>query len=84
LRIIKIAAKIRASDWDAFKFALNVDGHTNAWSNFFRPAADGGCLLKIQSVRADMCDLMEKMEWCRSHDAECAEIARNGQALRTL
>lgn len=44
----------------------------------------GGCLLKIQSVRADMCDLMEKMEWCRSHDAECVEIARNGQALRTL
>lgn len=32
-------------------------------------------------VRADLADLTEKVEWCRAHSAECAEIAATGQAL---
>ncbi len=32
-------------------------------------------------VREDMSDLIEKIDWCRYHDADCAEIASAGQAL---
>ena len=37
--------------------------------------------LEAKVVGADMADLVEKIEWCRSHDGECAEIARAGSAL---
>jgi Glycosyl transferase family 90 len=30
-------------------------------------------------VAPDMTDLIEKIEWCRGHDGECAEIALRGQ-----
>jgi hypothetical protein len=96
-----IGGKIRQTDWGGYKFALDVDGHTNAWSNLFARLLLGCCVLKIQSehgfrqwyydrlkplrhyvpVRADMSDLIEKIDWCRSHDAECAEIARAGWAF---
>ncbi len=96
-----IGGKIRQAEWGRYKFALDVDGHTNAWSNFFVRLLLGCCVLKIQSehgfrqwyyerltpwqhyvpVRADMSDLIEKIGWCRSHDAECAEIAGAGQAF---
>lgn len=32
-------------------------------------------------VKADMSDLVEKIEWARSHDAEARDIAANGQAF---
>lgn len=32
-------------------------------------------------VRSDMSDLVEKIEWARSHDAEAKAIAANGQAF---
>lgn len=32
-------------------------------------------------VQPDMNDLLEKIEWCRTHDAESAEIAAAGQAF---
>jgi len=32
-------------------------------------------------VRADMTDLIEKIDWCRSRDYECAAIAAAGQAF---
>jgi hypothetical protein len=32
-------------------------------------------------VRADMSDLVEKIDWCRGHDAECEEIAGAGQVF---
>jgi hypothetical protein len=93
--------KIRQSNWGRYKFAVDIDGHTNAWSNFFVRLLLGCCVIKIQSelgfrqwyyerltpwrhyvpVRADMTDLIEKIAWCRSHDAECAAIAANGRAL---
>jgi hypothetical protein len=96
-----LGGKIRQRNWGRNKFALDVDGHTNAWSNFFVRMLLGCCVLKIESqhgfrqwyynklmpwrhyvpVRADMSDLVEKIEWCRSHDGECAEIARAGSAF---
>ena len=30
------------------------------------------------SVNADLSNLKEKVEWCKSHDAECKKIANNG------
>jgi hypothetical protein len=96
-----LGRKIRQAEWGRYKFALDVDGHSNAWSNFFVRLLLGCCVLKIQSqhgfrqwyydrlkpwrhyvpVRADMSDLVEKIDWCWSHDAECAEIASVGQAF---
>lgn len=96
-----VGSKIRQSDWGRYKFAVDIDGHTNAWSNFFVRLLLGCCVLKVQSehgfrqwyydrltpwrhyvpVNADMADLIEKIAWCRSHDAECAAIAANGQNL---
>jgi glycosyltransferase involved in cell wall biosynthesis len=96
-----IGGKIKQADWGRYKFALDVDGHTNAWSNLFVRLLLGCCVLKIQSehgfrqwyydrltpmrhyvpVRADMSDLIEKIDWCRSHNAECAEIAAAGRAF---
>ena len=36
-------------------------------------------------VRSDMSDLIEKIEWARSHDSEARQIAENGQAFaRTM
>jgi hypothetical protein len=32
-------------------------------------------------VRADLGDLVERIQWCREHAAECAQIAANGRAL---
>jgi hypothetical protein len=32
-------------------------------------------------VKADLSDLAEKIEWCRSHDAECEQIAHNAKML---
>jgi hypothetical protein len=33
------------------------------------------------SIKPDMSDLIEKIEWCNSHDAECKIIAENGAKL---
>jgi Glycosyl transferase family 90 len=96
-----LGGKIAQRNWGRYKFAIDVDGHTNAWSNLFVRMLLGCCVLKIESqhgfrqwyynklmpwrhyvpVRADMADLVERIEWCRSHDGECAEIARAGSAL---
>ncbi len=96
-----LGGKIRQAIWGRYKFALDVDGHTNAWSNFFVRLLLGCCTLKIASeygfrqwyydrlmpwehyvpVRADMSDLIEKIDWCRSNDGKCAEIASAGRAF---
>jgi len=96
-----VGGKIRQSNWGRYKFAVDIDGHSNAWSNFFVRLLLGCCVIKVQSehgfrqwyydrltpwrhyvpVNADMTDLVEKIAWCRAHDAECAAIAVNGQAL---
>lgn len=87
--------------WRARKFALDIDGNSNAWSNLFTRLLLGCCVIKVASprgfrqwyydqlvpfenfipVRADLSDLTERLEWCRTHDLECREIAAAGQAL---
>jgi len=95
---------IAPSRWMNVKFALDIDGPTNSWGNFFTRLLMGCCVLKVASshgfrqwyyddiipwthyvpVAADLSDLIEKLEWCRSHDQACREIAAAGQdfALR--
>ena len=87
--------------WLDQKFAIDVDGNTNAWSNLFTRMLYGCCVIKIASpqkfrqwyyhrmvpwkhfvpVRADLADLVEQIDWCRSHPAECREIATASQEL---
>lgn len=87
--------------WAARKFAIDVDGWSNAWPNYFCRMLDGCCVLKVASrfgyrqwyyhrlepwvhyvpVAADLSDLVERVEWVRIHDAECAEIARRAREV---
>ena len=92
---------IPEGDWINDKFALDIDGYANTWSNFLVRLHLGCCVIKVDSqhgfrqwyydrirpwehfvpVKADMSDLVEKVEWARSHDAEAKAIAANGQAF---
>jgi Glycosyl transferase family 90 len=94
-----VGEKIRESSWARRKFAIDVDGFTNTWSNFYVRLLLGCCVIKVGSplgyrqwyydkiepwvhfvpVRADLSDLIERIDWCRSHENECREIARAGQ-----
>jgi glycosyl transferase family 90 len=99
--------RLEASTWRGRKFAIDIDGNSNAWSNLFTRLLLGCCVIKVGSQRgyrqwyyedlrpfehfvpvaADLSDLIEKIEWCRAHDRECAAIASAGQQLaleRTL
>jgi hypothetical protein len=87
--------------WLDQKFAIDVDGNANAWSNLFTRLLYGCCVIKIASpqkyrqwyyhrmvpwkhfvpVQANLSDLIERIEWCRSHLVECREIATSGQEL---
>jgi len=89
--------------WRERKFAIDIDGNSNAWSNLFTRLLLGCCVIKIGSklgyrqwyyddlrpwehfvpVEPDMTDLIEKIEWCRTHQQECEEIAANGQQFAT-
>jgi hypothetical protein len=89
------------SAWLGDKFAIDIDGWTNTWSNLLIRLHFGCCVLKVHSadgfrqwwydrlvpwqhyvpVKADMSDLLEKIDWVRSHDCEAAAIAAHGQAL---
>jgi hypothetical protein len=35
--------------WHSFKFAIDIDGNSNAWSNFFTRLLMGCCVLKVAS-----------------------------------
>jgi hypothetical protein len=92
-------AHIPSSDWSRRKYALDIDGNSNAWSNLFTRLLMGCCVIKVASPRnyrqwyydeltpwehyvpvaSDMSDISEKIDWCRSHDAECRQIALRGQ-----
>ncbi len=96
-----LAEHVPETDWINDRFALDIDGFTNTWSNFLVRLHLGCCVLKVDSqggyrqwyydrirpwehfvpVRADMSDLIEKIEWARSNDAEAKAIAANGQAF---
>lgn len=89
------------AEWLGDKFAIDIDGWTNAWSNLIIRLHFGCCVLKVASadgyrqwwydrlvpwehyvpVSADMGDLVEKIDWVRSHDNEAQAIARRGRAL---
>ena len=96
---------ILETDWIGDKYALDIDGFTNTWTNFLIRLHLGCCVLKVDSqhgfrqwyydrirawehfvpVKADMTDLIEKIEWVRSNDARAREIAENGRRFaRTI
>ncbi|HCW07761.1 MAG TPA: hypothetical protein DGG95_10405 [Cytophagales bacterium] len=98
----KIAKEsISQNAWLSQKFAIDIDGHTNAWQNFFSRMLMGCCVIKIDSfqnfrqwyydqlvpwkhfvpVKSDMSDLIEKLEWCKLHDKECEQIAKQAQQI---
>jgi hypothetical protein len=90
---------VPTENWFERKFALDIDGVSNAWSNLFVRLLLGCCVLKVASprgfrqwyydelvpwqhyvpVQSNMSDLLEKIDWCRSHDAQCRDIAAAGQ-----
>ncbi|WP_417308860.1 glycosyl transferase family 90 [Devosia sp.] len=92
---------IPESSWLGRKFAIDVDGNTNTWSNLLIRLHFGCCVLKVESehgyrqwyydrlipwehyvpIKPDMSDLLEQIDWVRSHDTESQAIAANGQAL---
>ena len=87
--------------WLDHKFAFDIDGNANTWTNLFIRLLFGCCVLKVASPRnfrqwyyerlepwvhyvpidADLGNLVERIDWCRSHPAECCAIAGAGQAL---
>ncbi len=96
-----MGAPVPVERWLDAKFAIDVDGNTNAWSNLYTRLLLGCCVLKVASplgfrqwyydalqpfvhyvpIRADLADLGERIDWCRSNPAACAAIANAGQAL---
>ncbi len=100
-RIGILGGEIEEQSWLDRKFAIDIDGNGNAWSNFFMRLLFGCCIIKVGSpmgcrqwyyyrlapwthfvpVRADLGDLVERIQWCREHPEQSAEIAANGQAL---
>jgi hypothetical protein len=96
-----LGTAINQAAWLKYKFAIDIDGNTNAWSNLFNRLLLGCCVIKIASptgyrqwyyddlipwqhyvpVKADMSDLIEKIDWCRSNPDQCEEIAIAGQQL---
>jgi hypothetical protein len=85
--------------WLGAKYAIDIDGHANTWSNFLVRMLFGCCVFKVESqfgfrqwyyarlkpfehyvpVRADMSDLIEKIDWARTHQREAQAIAEAGQ-----
>jgi hypothetical protein len=94
-----IGGRIDPRTWLVRKFAIDIDGNSNAWSNLFTRLLAGCCVIKVASplgyrqwyygslrpwqhfvpVEADLSDLREKIDWCRMHDRQCAEIAAAGR-----
>lgn len=86
-------------DWLDDKYAIDIDGNGNAWSNFFTRLLMGCCVIKVASptgyrqwyydrlepwkhfvpARADLSDLADTIEWCRTHESDCALIASAGR-----
>jgi hypothetical protein len=87
--------------WHTLKFAIDIDGNSNAWSNLFTRLIMGCCVLKVASplgfrqwyysdlkpwthyvpVKANLSDLHEQIDWCRTNTEECKRIAAMGQAF---
>jgi hypothetical protein len=96
-----IGSMVPQDTWLDRRFAFDIDGNTNAWSNLFMRMLYGCCVIKVASprsfrqwyydriepwkhyvpVRADLGDLADRVAWCRSHPAECRDIAMAAQCL---
>ncbi len=96
-----LGGPVPEDDWLGYKFAIDIDGNTNAWSNLFVRLLFGCCVIKVASpanfrqwyyerlkpwvhyvpIDASLCNLVERIDWCRSHLRECRAIAAAGQAL---
>lgn len=96
-----LRGELPLAEWRNRRFAIDVDGNANAWSNLFCRLLLGCCVIKIGSERgfrqwyyddlvpwrhyvpvaADMSDLSEKIDWCRSHPDACETIADEGRTL---
>ena len=94
-----LGGHIEPMTWLLRKFAIDIDGNSNAWSNLFTRLLAGCCVIKVASplgyrqwyydalrpwehfvpVAADLSDLDEKIDWCRTHDRQAAEIAAAGR-----
>lgn len=88
-------------EWWQQRYAIDVDGYTNAWSGLFTRLLMGCCVLKIASptghrqwyyhrlepwqhyvpLAADLSDLLQKIDWCRTHETDCQRIAGQGRDL---
>ena len=55
---------------------LKVEGKYDLWVE--QLLQDG---VNYISIKEDLSDLIEKIEWCKSHDEECQKIADNGMNL---
>ena len=55
---------------------LKVEGIYNLWVE--QLLQDG---VNYISIKGDLSDLIEKIEWCKSHNEECKKIAENGANL---
>ncbi|MEQ1770987.1 MAG: glycosyl transferase family 90 [Devosia sp.] len=104
-RLGLVGGWVAEDSWLGRKYALDIDGMTNAWSNLLVRLHYGCCVLKVESqfgyrqwyydrlvpfehyvpVKADMSDLLEQIDWVRSHEPEARQIAEAGQRFaRTL
>jgi hypothetical protein len=84
-----------------YKYQIDIDGNSNAWSALFQKLLSGSAVLKIASphnfrqwyydeltpwvnyvpVKADMSDLVEKINWLIDHEDEAMQIGINGRQL---
>lgn len=94
-----LAEPVPTQSWAGRKFAIDIDGFSNAWDNLLHRMLMGCCVLKVDSqmgfrqwyydrirpwehyvpIRKDLSDLGEMLDWCLSHDADCAAIAAAGR-----
>lgn len=90
-----------ARDLHRFRYLIDIDGNTSAWSGLFERLLSGSTVLKVESrrdfqqwyyprlrpwqhyvpVRADMSDLVSKIEWLIGHDKEAEKIGQNARDL---
>jgi hypothetical protein len=88
-------------DWQRWRYQIDIDGNSNAWSGFYQRLLTGSPVLKIASgfgfrqwyyhrllpwvhyvpVASDMSDLLECIEWLRTHDDAAREIGAAGRRL---
>ena len=45
-----VGSFVSSINWHSFKFAIDIDGHSNAWSNLFTRLLTGCCVLKVASA----------------------------------